>query len=213
MAKAACIFHRPAEKNFMDLPLELRDFVYHYIFAGVHWGHPIKWFRRGARCDTYALSILRLSKDIRTEAHSYFLERMEWNFVADNRGIDHLEYMATTPETSLRNISRVNLIVEANATRVSGQIGARLGQALCHISSLRHIRVEIQQSRRSHYVARKNDKDLQNRLRDQCFERYLIGSLQEHLLDILPPGWVIHKSRGRGPESQSVICLNKILPE
>ncbi|MCJ1432933.1 hypothetical protein MMC27_002291 [Xylographa pallens] len=210
MAKTACVVHRPVRKNFMDLPLELREFVYYYIFAGIRWGHPTKRSRRGTRRDTYALAILRLSRNIQAEAHSYFLERMERDFVADNRGIDHLEHMATTPEASLQNISRANLMVEANATRVSGQVGLRLGAALCCISSLRHIRVEIQQSRRSHYVAHDHDKELQkNRLRDQCFERYLIGSFQKHLLDVLPPGWVIHNQQGRAPESRSVIYLRE----
>ncbi|MCJ1381331.1 hypothetical protein MMC17_004441 [Xylographa soralifera] len=209
MTKAACTVYRPARKNFMDLPLELREFVYHYIFVGIRWGHPAKRSRNGVKFDTYALAILRLSKNIWTEAHSYFLEHMEWDFVADNRGIDHLEYMATAPKTSLRNISRANLIVEANATRVNGQVGLRLGRALCCISSLHHIRVEIQRSRRSHYVARDHDKDLQDRLRDSCFERYLIGSFQEHMLDVLPPGWVTHKTLGRGPDSQSIIYLRK----
>ena len=209
MAKAAPISDRPAGKNFTDLPLELREFVYHYVFANIQWGHPMKRDRRGTRCDTYALTILRLSKNIWAEAHRYFVDRMEWDFIADNRGIDHLEYLATSPETSLREIMKVNLIVEANATRVSGHVGLRLGATLCCIPSLRNICVEIQPSRRSRYVARDQDKDLQDRLRDQCFERYLIGSLLEHLLDVLPRGWVTHKLPGAASESPSVIYLRK----
>ncbi|MCJ1284438.1 hypothetical protein MMC26_003770 [Xylographa opegraphella] len=212
-ANASSIVHRPLGKNFMDLPLELREFVYSYIFADIRWGHPSRRSRKGSRRDTYALAILRLSKNIRTEAQSYFLERMEWDFVADNRGIDHLKRMATAPETSLRNIWRANLIVEANATRVNGQVGIRLNGALLYMSSLRYIRVEIQHSRRSHYAARDHNKDLQDRLRDRCFERYLLGSLQEHLLDVLPPGWVTHKPQGRRPQNLSLISLRKYSTE
>ncbi|MCJ1393240.1 hypothetical protein MMC18_006112 [Xylographa bjoerkii] len=209
--KAACTAHQPAGKNFMDLPLELRELIYHYIFAGIRWGHAPKKSCSGTKRGSYALAILRLSKDIQTEAHSYFLQRMEWDFVADNRGIDHLEYLATARQASLRNVSRVNLMVEANATRVSGQIGARLGRALCCISSLRHIRVEIQHSRRNYNLVRDESKDEHNKCRDHCFKRYLIGSLEKHLLDVLPPGWVTRKPQRRAPEGQSVFYLRKIL--